>query len=77
MADRLPPDSASQAGQARLAAVVLVGTMALWMAAQWLGGRFGWQARYAFLFDMMAMAAFVWTMVVTWRLLRKRQRAKE
>ena len=62
----------ARAMQARLAAVVLAGTMILWMGAQWLGGKLGWEARYAFLFDLMAMAAFVWTMVVTWRLWRSR-----
>ena len=77
MADRRPPDDAARAAQARLAAFVLAATMVAWMAAQWLGGHFGWQARFAFLFDMMAMAAFVWTMVVTWRLWRKRQGTKQ
>jgi hypothetical protein len=59
--------------QARLAAFVLAGTMVAWMGAQWLGGQYGWQTRFAFLFDMMAMAAFVWTMAVTWRLWRTRR----
>ncbi len=71
------PADRSRANQARLAAIVLAGTMVLWMGAQWLGGQLGWQARYVFLFDMMAMAAFVWTMVVTWRLWRKRQGTKQ
>ena len=60
--------------QARLAAVVLAGTMALWIGAQWLGGRLGWPGQFVFLFDLAAMAAFVWTMVVAWRLWRSRQR---
>ena len=61
--------------QARLAAFVLAGTMILWMAAQWLGGQLGWPVRFVFLFDMLAGAAFVWTMVVTWRLWRSRERS--
>ena len=48
--------------------------MILWMGAQWLGGSLGWDPRYVFLFDLMAAAAFIWTMVVTWRLWRQRQR---
>jgi hypothetical protein len=68
-----PPEDRNRAGQARLAAFVLAGTMVLWMAAQWLGGQMGWEARYAFLLDMLAIAAFVWTMVVTWRLWRSRR----
>ncbi|MGQ0563629.1 MAG: DUF5337 domain-containing protein [Gemmobacter sp.] len=67
------PEARARAAQARLAAVVLAGTMVAWMAAQWAGGRFGWEARYVFLFDLMAIAAFVWTMAVTWRLWRSRQ----
>jgi Family of unknown function (DUF5337) len=67
------PEDRSRAVQARLAAFVLAGTMVLWMGAQWLGGQYGWQARYVFLFDMLAMAAFVWTMAVTWRLWRSRR----
>lgn len=60
--------------QARLAAFVLAGAMILWMGAQVLGGQLGWPVRFVFLFDMLAGAAFVWTMVVTWRLWRSRQR---
>jgi hypothetical protein len=67
------PRDRARAAQARLAAVVLAGTMVLWMGAQWLGGRLGWEARFAFLLDLAAMAAFVWTMVVAWRLWRTRQ----
>ena len=73
MADGPSPEDRNRAGQARLAALVLAVTMVAWMGAQWLGGRLGWQPRYVFLFDMMAMAAFVWTMVVTWRLWRQRR----
>jgi hypothetical protein len=70
-----PPDPADarRARQARLVAVVLVGTMGLWLGAQWLGGAFGWDARYVFLFDFAAIAAFVWAMVVTYQIWRGRQ----
>lgn len=71
MTERPAPDA--RARQARQAALVLAGTMVVWMAAQWLGGHFGWEARYVFLFDLMAIAAFVWTMAVTWRLWRSRR----
>jgi len=59
--------------QARLAATVMAGTMLLWMAVQWLGGRLGWEARYVFLFDFAALAAFFWALVVTWRIWRSRR----
>jgi hypothetical protein len=47
--------------------------MVAWMAAQWLGGRLGWEARFAFLFDLAALAAFIWAFVVTWRVWRARR----
>ncbi|MFN3644880.1 MAG: DUF5337 family protein [Gemmobacter sp.] len=56
--------------QARMAALVVAAAMLAWMAAQWLGGHFGWEARFVFLFDLAALAAFVWAMVVTWRVWR-------
>ena len=53
--------------------VVLAVTMILWMGAQWLGGRIGLETRYAFLFDMAAMAAFLWALIVTARIWRARR----
>lgn len=57
----------ARARQARLVAVVIAATALVWMAAQWAGGAFGWQARFVFLFDFAAIAAFVWALVVTYR----------
>jgi hypothetical protein len=67
------PADLKRAAQARLVAFVLAGTMLLWLGAQWLGGRMGWDTRYVFLFDLMAIAAFVWAMVVTYQIWRGRQ----
>ncbi len=67
------PGDRRAAGQARIAALVMAGTMVAWMAAQWLGGQLGWSARYVFLFDLAALAAFAWALVVTWRVWRLRQ----
>ncbi len=58
--------------QGRVVAVVIAATMVLWMAAQWIGGHLGLEARYVFLFDFMAMAAFAWSLIVTWQIWRKR-----
>ena len=63
-----------QGRKARMVALVLAGTMLLWMAAQWLGGRQGWDTSYAFLFDLAALAAFFWALVVTWRIWRRSTR---
>ena len=59
--------------QARQAAVVIAATMVVWMGAQWLGGQLGWQARFVFLFDLAALAAFVWALYVTFRIWRMRR----
>ena len=62
------------AREARLVAVVIAVTMVLWLGLQWLGGQLGWDASYAFLFDLGALAAFIWAMVVTWRIWRRNMR---
>jgi ABC-type transport system involved in cytochrome bd biosynthesis fused ATPase/permease subunit len=70
-----PPTEAEirRAAQARLVAIVLVATVILWMGAQWLGGQLGWETRFVFLFDFVALAAFLWAMVVTYQIWRGRQ----
>ncbi|PWE34129.1 hypothetical protein DDZ14_01885 [Maritimibacter sp. 55A14] len=57
----------------RLAAGVIIVTMILWMAASFLGGRLGLPPRYAFLFDLAALAAFFWALVVLYRVWRQRR----
>lgn len=61
------------ARQARLVAFVIAGTMLIWMGGQWLGGRLGLEARYAILLDFAAIAAFVWALVVSYQIWRKRR----
>jgi hypothetical protein len=71
---RPDPDRETRlAAQARLVAFVIAGTMLLWMGAQYIGGEMGLEARFVFLFDFAAIAAFVWAMVVTYRIWRQRQ----
>ena len=64
------PDDARAA---RRAALVLAATGLLWIGAQILGGRLGWDTRTAFLFDLAALAGFTWALVTTWRIWRGRQ----
>jgi len=66
-----PGHQQALAREARLVAVVLAITMVLWMGGQWLGGRMGWETRFVFLLDLAAIAAFVWSLVVTWRIWRR------
>ena len=67
------PEEMIIARQARLVAFVIAGTMILWMGAQYLGGQMGWETRFVFLFDLAAMAAFFWALVVTYGIWRKRR----
>ena len=64
------------AREARQVAVVIAASMILWLGAQWLGGRAGWDTRYVFLFDLAALAAFIWALVVTWRIWRRQKRPR-
>lgn len=59
--------------QARQAGAVMALAMVLWFVLQWVGGRMGWDSRYAFLIDFAAIGALVWGMIVTWRVWRKRR----
>jgi Family of unknown function (DUF5337) len=70
---RDPEIDRRNAHQSRNVAIVLVVTMIGWMGAQWLGGQMGWDVRYAFLFDLAALAAFFWALVVTYQIWRKRR----
>jgi ABC-type transport system involved in cytochrome bd biosynthesis fused ATPase/permease subunit len=68
MTETRPKDAElARARQARLVAMVIAITALVWMGAQWAGGALGWQARFVFLFDFAAIAAFVWALVVTYR----------
>lgn len=67
------PETMRRARQARTVALVLAGTMVLWMGAQWLGGYFGWPVRFVLLFDLAALAGFVWALVVTFQIWRRRR----
>ncbi|MDN5788196.1 MAG: DUF5337 domain-containing protein [Pseudorhodobacter sp.] len=71
MQRKLTQKQIESARQQRLVAIVLGSTVFLWMGAQWLGGHFGWETRFVFLFDLAALAAFLWTMIVTYRIWRR------
>ena len=68
-----PEEDRQLARQARMVALVIAGTMLAWIGAQWLGPRLGLAGRYAFLFDLAALAAFFWALVVTYQIWRKRR----
>ena len=73
MQTRPDPSDVRRARQARLVGIVLAVTMFLWMGAQLLGGQLGLETRFVFLFDLAAIAAFVWALVVTYQIWRGRR----
>lgn len=65
--------AAADARQMRLVAVVIAVTMVAWLGVQWLGGQQDWPAKYAFLADLAAMGALIWSLMVTFRIWRRRK----
>ena len=57
--------------QIRLASVVIVVAMVLWFGMSALGGELDLPARYAFLVDMLTLAALGWSMWVIFSVWRK------
>ncbi len=72
-----PDEDRYLARQARMVAIVIAVTMIAWVGVQWLGKEMGWAGRYAFLFDLAALAAFFWSLVVTYQIWRKRRGNQE
>ena len=67
-----PEAEAADGRQMRLVAVVIAATMLLWLGVQWIGGRMGWPGKYVFLADLAAIGAMIWSLLVTWRIWRRR-----
>lgn len=65
-------DPRQDARQMRLVAIVIAATMLIWLAIQAIGLEYGWAAEWAFLADLAAIGAFVWSLIVTWRIWRRR-----
>ena len=67
------PDDMATARQARLVGTVFIVTILGWFLAQLIGAQVGLDVRYAFLVDLCALAAFVWGLIVTYQIWRKRR----
>lgn len=74
MSEQTPDEIRENGRVARLISIVIACTMLLWMAAQWIGGSLGLPSEYVFLFDLFALAGFLWALIVTWQLWRKTRR---
>ncbi|MFC6687338.1 DUF5337 domain-containing protein [Jhaorihella thermophila] len=61
------------ARKGRQIAVVIAATMVLWLAANALGPMLGLPGRYALLFDLAAIAGFIYALVNILQLWRMRQ----
>lgn len=59
--------------QARVVSIVIAVTMIVWMAAQWVGGKLELPSHYVFLADLFALAGFLWALIVTFQIWRKRR----
>ncbi len=59
--------------QARYAALVIAGATLVWLAAQIWGPGWGLTLRTAVLIDLFALAAFVWSLAVAYRIWRRRR----
>lgn len=74
----MTPDNIDQnRRKSRTASIVILVTMIGWMGASWLGGQMGWPVRFAFLFDLAALAALFWALVILFQVWRARQRDED
>lgn len=61
------------ARKGRATALVIAGTATLWVVATFIGRRAGLGQRELALFDLMALAGFVWAFVLIYQIWRARQ----
>jgi hypothetical protein len=66
-------DQLALAKQARLAAIIIAATGVLWLGAVSFGGQMGLPVRFVFLFDLAALAAFFFALVILYRVWRARR----
>ena len=65
------------ARQGRWVALVIAGSMLLWLAAQLLGTKLGLTSRYMALIDFAVLAAFTWALLVSFGMWRQRHTDNE
>ncbi|KAF0674866.1 DUF5337 domain-containing protein [Profundibacterium mesophilum] len=61
------------ARKARMVGMVMASTMVAWMGLQFAGAKIGLPARFVFLFDLAALAAFFWALVVVFQIWKARR----
>ena len=70
-------DKKAEQKQTKLASYVMLASVVVLMGGSWLGGQLGLPVRYAFLFDLIAMAGFAFAMITLFRVWRARQQDGE
>tara|TARA_Y100000815_G_scaffold145574_1_gene131805 strand:- start:225 stop:458 length:234 start_codon:yes stop_codon:yes gene_type:complete len=71
------PGNDADRAQTRLASIVIVVAMLLWLALSFLGGELGIPLRFAFLLDMLCLAALGWALVTLFLVWRRQRADKE
>ena len=61
------------ARKGRFAAKVIAGTAVFWILITLIGAEMGWSNRTRALFDLFALAGFVWALVLIYQIWRLRQ----
>ena len=64
------------AARGRMVSLVIVGTMLLWLLSLWLAPRLGLTPRQSILIDLFALAALLWSFIVSMQLKRARKAAR-
>lgn len=76
MTRRAPPTEGPEAAltrRGRVVALVMAGAMLGWLLLQWAGAALGWPVGLVFVFDALALLAFVWALAETYRIWRRRR----
>ena len=63
----------NQSRKGRQAALVIAGTAVFWVLAILIGGQLGLSNRMLALFDMLALAGFIWALWMIFQIWRARQ----
>ena len=65
------------AAKGRMVSLVIVGTMVLWVLSLWIAPKLGMTPRQSILIDLFALAALLWSFVVSMQLKRARKAARD
>ena len=70
---KLDPKAAAERAQVKLVSITLVVTMGGWLLVQNIGGAYDWPLKFIFLVDLAALAGFLFALIITYRIWRRRQ----